>query len=806
MQEPGDAWLSTAPQSAAMCFPLFRREAAMTRSEKRGRDNEGPLARDSALTGAILRIIGSLDLDTVLREAVDGARGLTGARLGMITTVDDAGAPSDFIFSGFTPDESRELGAWPDSGHLFDHLRELTATLRVPDLADYVRALGLAPTPVLSRSCQGTPMHYHGINVGNFFLAEKSGGAEFTEDDEEVLKLFASQASAAIVNARTHRDERRVRAHLEALVETSPVGVVVFDGRSGQPLSFNREARRLVETLRMPGQPVEQLLDVIACRRADGREMSLAKFPLAQHFTSNETVRSEEVVLSVPDGRSVRILINATPIPAEGDAVGSVVVTMQDLAPIDEIERMRTEFLGLVSHELRAPLTAIKGSAVTLLEEAAELDPAETHEFSRIIVEQADLMRGLITDLLDAGRIDSGTLSVSPEPSDVADLVERARNTFVGSGDHHGIVVDFPADLPRVMADRRRIVQVLNNLFANAARHAAQSSAIRVAAAHERTHVAILVSDDGPGVPPDLLPHLFRKHVGGGAGGTAGHGLGLAICKGLVEAHGGRIRAESDGLGQGTTITFTIPVAGEPAGSDDNHAHTRSPAPSERPRILVVDDDPRTLRFARDALSKAGYAPLVTGAPQDLSRIIRAERPQLVLLDLMLPRIDGIELMRQIPELSDVPVIFISGYGRDETVAQAFESGAADYIVKPFSPTELVARVRAALRRHAEPQPLTLGDLAVHFERREVTVAGRAVDLTATEYELLRILSLNAGRVVHYDTLLRQVWSGRSSADTNLVRIFVKNLRDKLGDSAADPTWIFNERGVGYRMPKPDDR
>ena len=97
-------------------------------------------------------------------------------------------------------------------------LHELPATLRVPDLADYVRALGLAPTPVLSRSFQGTPMHYHGINVGNFFLAEKSGGGRFTEDDEEVLNLFASQASAAIANARTHRDERRVRILLDLML------------------------------------------------------------------------------------------------------------------------------------------------------------------------------------------------------------------------------------------------------------------------------------------------------------------------------------------------------------------------------------------------------------------------------------------------------------------------------------------------------------------------------------------------------------------------------------------------------------
>ena len=212
------------------------------------------------------------------------------------------------------------------------------------------------------------------------------------------------------------------------------------------------------------------------------------------------------------------------------------------------------------------------------------------------------------------------------------------------------------------------------------------------------------------------------------------------------------------------------------------------------------------LRFVRDTLTKAGYAPVVTGAPDDLAGLIRAERPKLVLLDLLLSGRDGIELLGEVPELSDLPVIFISGYGRDETVARAFELGADDYIVKPFSPTELVARTRAALRRHGEPDTFVLGGLAIEYERRRVTVGGAEVELTATEYELLRLLSVSAGRVVHFDTLLRRIWDGRDGADANLVRIFVRTLRRKLGDSAEDPIWIFNQRGVGYRMPRPGGR
>ena len=150
-----------------------------------------------------------------------------------------------------------------------------------------------------------------------------------------------------------------------------------------------------------------------------------------------------------------------------------------------------------------------------------------------------------------------------------------------------------------------------------------------------------------------------------------------------------------------------------------------------------------------------------------------------------------------------MPVIFISGYGRDETVPRALESGATDYIVKPFSATELVARVRAALRRHEEPEPYVLRDLKIDYGRRLVTIGGDPVALTATEYELLNVLSRNAGEAMSYETLLRRVWSGREDTDANLVRIFVMNLRRKLGDSASTPRWIFNERSVGYRMSEP---
>ena len=518
-------------------------------------------------------------------------------------------------------------------------------------------------------------------------------------------------------------------------------------------------------------------------------------------------------MLSVPDGRSIRTLLNATPIQVPEGEVESVVVTLQDLAPFEELERMRTEFVAIMSHELRTPLTSIKGSTATVLATSPGLAPAEMLQFFRIIDAQADHMSGLIGDLLDAGRIATGTLSVSPEPSEVGALVDRARNTFLSGGGRHPVFVDLPPDLNRVMVDRERIVQVLNNLLSNAARHAPESSPIQVAARRDGVHIAILISDRGRGIPPDRLPHLFHKYAGTrDAESGLGGGLGLAICKGLVEAHGGRIWATSGGEGQGARFTFTVPVAEEARGAPGGGAFRPGVGGGERQnrepvRILVVDDDPQALLYVRDALTAGGYAALATGDHQELSRLIREEKPHLVLLDLMLPGTDGIRLMEQVAELADLPVIFISAYGRDETIARALGAGAADYIVKPFSPMELTARIRAALRKHAEPAPFELGELAIDYDRRRVTVAGRPVELTATEYEVLRVLSVNAGRVSTYRSLLRQAWARyQGHVNPKLVHAVVKRLRHKLGEDATRAAYILNERGVGYRMPAPREQ
>ncbi len=798
----------------------------MTDIAELSRENDALRERLSGLREASLRISERMDFDTALQSVLDSARALTGARYGVIALLEEQGGAGildvsqaqDILTSGLSPEEQRLL-APPEGSGLIEYLATIPEAMRVPDLGGHIREQGL-PAALLPSDMDsavpflGVPIVQRNKRLGGISLAGGEGGRTFTQEDEDTLLTFSAQAALVIASARRYREEQRVRADLETFVETSPVGVAVFNTRSGAPVLVNHEASRMARNLNTAGHLPEELLSLTSLRRADGREVGLGRASLAQALGGGETVRAEEVVMSVENGGSVTALMNATPIHREDGTLESYIITLQDMTPVQEMGRLRAEFLAMVSHELRTPLTSVKGSITTLLDPSSALNAAERFQFHRIIDAQTERMRVLISDLLDVARIESGTLSTSPEPTDVAILVGEASEAFRSGGGKHPLQIDIAPDLPWVMADRPRLVQVLSNLLSNAARNSDESSPIRLAVTREDTHLEVSVSDEGRGIPTENLPHLFQKFFRSGGDEPGGTGLGLAICRGIVEAHGGRISAESDGPGLGARFTFTIPtVEGAPPipreaspGLTATTTATGKRAEPARPRILVVDDDPEALRYVRDTLLKSGYDPIVTGDPMEVMRLVK-KQPQLVLLDLMLPGIDGIELMGEIHKVHDLPVLFLSAYGLEEVIERAFDAGASDYLIKPFTPTELTARIRAALRRHAPPEApgsYVVGDLEIDYAARRVTLAGRPVRLAPIEYRTLAELSTNAGRVVTYEILLRRVWGVEEGADIRPMRTVISTLRRQLADSATRPKYIFTEPRVGYRMALPD--
>ncbi|MDR7416713.1 MAG: response regulator transcription factor [Armatimonadota bacterium] len=228
-------------------------------------------------------------------------------------------------------------------------------------------------------------------------------------------------------------------------------------------------------------------------------------------------------------------------------------------------------------------------------------------------------------------------------------------------------------------------------------------------------------------------------------------------------------------------------------------------------RILVVDDEPHIVELVRYNLEQEGFEVRVAYDGQEALRLARAESPDLLILDLMLPYVDGLEVCRILRRESTVPILVLTAKDAEMDRVVGLESGADDYVTKPFSPRELVARVRAILRRtrpdpslpHPSP-PLTAGDLVLDPNTREVTLRGRPVELTTKEFELLRLMMAHPNRVFSRDALLEHIWGYDYFGSSRTVDMHISRLRDKIEDDPASPTYIVTVRGVGYKFRPPE--
>ena len=226
-----------------------------------------------------------------------------------------------------------------------------------------------------------------------------------------------------------------------------------------------------------------------------------------------------------------------------------------------------------------------------------------------------------------------------------------------------------------------------------------------------------------------------------------------------------------------------------------------------RTSVLVVDDDVRLQRLMHRILELEGYRVLTAGDGEAALKAFGDEPPDLVLLDIMMPGMDGYTVCRRIRESFQTPIIMVTAKGQGEEIVQGLEAGADDYVVKPFSSRELVARVKAVLRRSSAWEerpdpPFRLDDLVIDFARLKVTVDGQDVNLTATEFSLLSYVARNAGRVLTVDQVLEKVWGPEYVGDVHLLQVHMGRLRQKLNDNARQPRYILTRPGIGYTMTK----
>jgi two-component system KDP operon response regulator KdpE len=227
-------------------------------------------------------------------------------------------------------------------------------------------------------------------------------------------------------------------------------------------------------------------------------------------------------------------------------------------------------------------------------------------------------------------------------------------------------------------------------------------------------------------------------------------------------------------------------------------------------RILVVDDEPRLVRLVRANLERLGYRVTTASSGKQAIEAVEADDPDLVVLDIMMPAMDGYEATRRIREFSQVPIVMLTAKAEQSDKLKGFDVGVDDYITKPFSPEELVARIRAVLKRsQAQPDPktratVTAGDLVIDFARRRVTARGEEVRLSPTEYRLLSALANNVDRVMVHEELLQQVWGPEYRDETEYLWVYIRYLRQKLEADPAHPRLIVSEPGVGYMLRRPE--
>jgi two-component system, OmpR family, KDP operon response regulator KdpE len=229
-----------------------------------------------------------------------------------------------------------------------------------------------------------------------------------------------------------------------------------------------------------------------------------------------------------------------------------------------------------------------------------------------------------------------------------------------------------------------------------------------------------------------------------------------------------------------------------------NHSTTK------KPLVLVVDDEPQILRVMRASLPARGYEVRTATNGQEALDEMHKEMPDLVILDLVMPEMSGLEVCRRLREFSQVPIIVLSAKGSERDKVAALDAGADDYVTKPFGMDELLARLRAVLRRlspsEANASIMTVGDLTINSDERTVRAAGREIKLTPKEFEVLKYLVSNAGKVVTHRALLQAVWGWESSEQIEYLRVFINQLRRKIESDPQHPKYIMTEPWVGYRF------
>ena len=510
---------------------------------------------------AALDVASERQLSAVLQRLVDLARDVIPSRYAALGVADDDGRITDFITSGITSLERARIGPIPQGHGMLGALISDRQPMIVPSIADDPRSVGFPPNHPPMRSLLGVPLLLGDRVVGNLYLTERLGNQDYDTSDLEAIQILAAHAATAIDRARllglaqeSRRQAEDQRDHLQVIIDSLPSGVMICAAPDGVVELANATARALAAEGPGPGRSHEFL-------RADGTALPRHQWPDVRAL-GGEVVRNRQLRIRFNEGHALPVLVESAPLRNRSGLVGRAVVVFQDITRLQEAEQLKDDFLSLISHEFRTPLTAIQGGANLLVQHPDSLDPETRHDLLADIVAESTKLEHMLANMLTVTEIQAGRLEPETEPVVIPLLVREAVAAARRRSPTHRFSFEETPTIPAAEGDPNLLHQILRNLYENAVKYSPPASMVSTTVDADGRTVTIHVTDQGSGIAPEHLQTVFERFRRPGADpGVRGMGLGLYLSRHLIEAQRGRISVTSPGRDKGATFSVTLPIA-----------------------------------------------------------------------------------------------------------------------------------------------------------------------------------------------------------------------------------------------------
>jgi PAS domain S-box-containing protein len=551
------------------------------------------------------------------------------------------------------------------------------------------------------------------VGLANHTILITRDGRRIPIDDSGAPVRLANGEIVGIVVVCRDVTERKkadhTRAWLAAIVESSD-DAIASKTLDGIVTSWNPGATQLFgyEPDEIIGKPITTIIPP---------ELHAEEVRILARLRRGERIDHYETVRIAKDGRRVDISLTISPIRGEDDTIIGASKIARDITArkrseslLREADRRKDEFLATLAHELRNPLAPICAAA-ELLKQAKSLAP-ELRAATAILERQARQMTHLIDDLLDVSRITSGRIRLHPEPVELKELLKTVIETYRHSAEtaRHQIALAASAESIYVSGDRTRLTQVISNIFHNAVKYTPPGGKIEIALRTEDQHAVVSVRDNGMGIPPEMLEHIFEPFAQLDRSyerPDAGLGIGLTLAKRLVDLHGGRVEARSAGRGKGTEFVIRLPaIAAVPAKrTTPRHA---DPELSASCRVLIADDNHDAAVSLSILLQSMGHDTRVVHDGIEALEAAELFRPDVVLLDIGMPRLDGYETARRMasqPWAATMQIVAVTGWGQETDRQRAKDAGFHRHLVKPVDLDALREVLSQGCEQRREPPP-----------------------------------------------------------------------------------------------------